>query len=132
MNAVILSSLGYFALVFGAGFVLGALRTLYVAPALGEDRAQLVEAPLMLVVIVLAAHRLARRWRGSSSGLLGVGVLAAGLVLVADVAVGVGLRGMSLAEIFLGRAALAALAYYGLLAVFAVLPALLASRARAS
>ncbi len=131
MAAILRGSLAYFALVFGAGFAFGVLRTLYLAPALGEDRAQLVEAPLMLVVIVLAARWLARRWRGSSAGLVAVGVLAAAYVLAADVAVGVGLRGMTLGAVLFGRSWQAGLAYYGLVLAFAALPRLLAFRIRA-
>jgi hypothetical protein len=127
------AALVYFCLVFGAGFVLGIARTLFVAPALGEDRAQLVEAPLMLVAIVLAARFIVRRWRGSVGGLARVGMLAASGVLAADLVVGVGLRGMSVGQVYLGRDWTAGFAYYGLLAVFAALPALLlAFRARSS
>ena len=35
----------YFALVFGAGFVLGPIRILWVAPRLGARVAELLEAP---------------------------------------------------------------------------------------
>jgi len=40
----------YFGLVFLAGFALGAVRTIVVAPRLGETLAVLLEAPLMLTV----------------------------------------------------------------------------------
>jgi hypothetical protein len=46
----------YFALVFGAGFALGTIRTLWVVPRLGTRKAELMEAPIMLVVTIVAAR----------------------------------------------------------------------------
>src|SRR5579883_2596395 len=46
----------YFALVFGTGFVLGTVRTLWIVPRLGDRTAELLEAPVMLAVIVAAAR----------------------------------------------------------------------------
>ena len=45
----------YFMLVFGAGFVLGTIRTLWVVPRVGARMAELMETPIMFVVTVLAA-----------------------------------------------------------------------------
>ena len=46
----------YFALVFGTGFVLGPIRILFLVPRFGVRVAELMEFPVMLVVIVLAAR----------------------------------------------------------------------------
>jgi len=46
----------YFALVFGAGFVLGTIRTLWIVPRLGTRMAELMETPIMLVITILAAR----------------------------------------------------------------------------
>jgi hypothetical protein len=46
----------YFVLVFAAGFVLGTIRTLCVVSRLGVRTAELMEAPIMLGVSVLAAR----------------------------------------------------------------------------
>ena len=43
----------YFALVFGAGFVLGTIRTLWIVPRLGTRMAELMETPIMLVITIL-------------------------------------------------------------------------------
>jgi hypothetical protein len=49
------TALLYFVLVFGAGFVLGPIRILWIAPRLGRRAAELLEAPIMLAISVLAA-----------------------------------------------------------------------------
>lgn len=46
----------YFVLVFGAGFVLGTICVLWVVPKFGTRTAELLEMPLMLAVIILAAR----------------------------------------------------------------------------
>ena len=51
----------YFVLVFAAGFVLGIIRTIWIAPHFGTRNAELMEAPVMLVVIVPSARWAARR-----------------------------------------------------------------------
>jgi hypothetical protein len=38
----------YFALIFGAGFVLGPIRILFIVPRFGVRMAELIEAPMML------------------------------------------------------------------------------------
>ena len=51
----------YFAPVFGAGFVLGPIRILFLVPRFGVRLAEMMEFPVMLVVIVLAARWLVRK-----------------------------------------------------------------------
>jgi hypothetical protein len=114
----------YFSLVFGVGFVLGPLRVLLLEPRVGPRTAELVEAPLMLTAILVIGSWVARRLcRGrSATARLGVGLTAAGLVLAADFAVGVGLRGMSVVEVVTGRDPVTGSIYYGLVALTAVAP----------
>jgi hypothetical protein len=53
---------------------------------------------------------------------LAIGLVALGLPLAAEVAVGVGLRGMSAAESLVKRDPLLAATYYGATALFALMP----------
>ena len=56
MMQILKAGVIYFAFVFGAGFVLGAIRTLWVVPRVGTRLAELMEAPIMLVVTIIAAR----------------------------------------------------------------------------
>jgi len=118
----LLFAVTYFAVVFAAGFAFGVIRTLLVTPAVGESTAELIEAPFMLAVIVAVAWALARRHRGPRAELAISGALAALLVLAADLAVGIGLRGLSAYAVYFERDPLAGSVYYGLIAAFAVMP----------
>lgn len=51
----------HFAVVVGTGFVLGPIRVLWLVPHFGEGAAELIEAPIMLIVIGVAARWIARR-----------------------------------------------------------------------
>ena len=51
----------YFSLVFPAAFIVGALRTLWLAPQIGEVAAVLIEAPIILVVSWVACGEIIRR-----------------------------------------------------------------------
>ena len=124
----------YFALVFGAGFVMGTVRVLWLVPRVGQRAAELIEAPVMLLAMTLAARWVVRRF-GRSCGrgaLLGAGLLAVGLVLAADLAVGIFLRGMSPAQVFTDRNPVSGSVYYGLLCCFVLLPWLFGKAADAA
>lgn len=124
----------YFALVFGAGFTLGPIRVLLLEPRLGVRMAELIEAPLMLLAIVLAAHWITRTRCGrcTPAARLGIGLVTAGLVLAADIAVGVGLRGMTVIEVFTGRDPVSGPVYYALVLLTASAPWLMGTRTRAA
>jgi hypothetical protein len=89
----------YFALAFAVGFVLGAVRTIWIVPRIGARRAELMEMPIMLVVTIVAA-----RWT--------VLRLAVPPMLSARI----------------GRDPVAGAAYYLLLIVFAIMPLVVGRR----
>lgn len=114
----------YFAVLFGVGFALGLIRVPVLEPRLGVRAAELLEAPLMFIAIVLTGRWIGRQLHHGYSTVakLAVGVLAAGLILVADLAVGVGLRGMTVLEVFTSRDPVSGLVYYALVGLSAIAP----------
>jgi hypothetical protein len=114
----------YFAMVFGTGFLLGTIRTLWIVPRLGVRTAELLEAPFMFVAIVLAGSWISRRSgdAGGSSMRLAVGFLALALLLAAEVILGVALQGLSPAEVFTKHDPVSGTVYFALLGGFAVMP----------
>ena len=90
----------HFALVFGAGFVVGVVRQLWAVPRLGVMWAELAEQPFMLGVIVAAARWTIQRFNVpvSSADRVVMGILALGLMATCEVGIVLLLRGQSLAE----------------------------------
>jgi hypothetical protein len=124
MVAVLKGAAVYFLVVFGAGFVFGAARVLWLAPAIGARAAELIEMPLMLAVMVAAAARIVR-WAHVPPALaprLTMGVLALLLVLGADFVLFLRLRGLPLERYFQELDPVSGPLYYMLLAIFAALP----------
>ena len=120
----------YFAFVFGAGFVLGTIRTLWVVPRAGTRMAELMETPIMLVVTIVAARWIVLRLAVPSepSARLGMGCIALALLLVAEFGFVLWLRGMSIREYLATRDPVSGTVYYVMLVVFAIMPLLLARR----
>ena len=120
----------YFAIVFGAGFVLGPIRILWAAPRYGTRVAELMETPIMLVVTIVAARWIVRRLAlpSTPSIRLGMGFLALGLLLVAEFTLVLWLRGLSISEYLASRDPVSETVYYVLLGVFALMPVLVARR----
>jgi len=79
----------YFALVFAAGFALGVVRVGWLVARIGERNAELLEMPLMLVVVFLAARWVVRRFRlpQAAGPRLGAGILALALLLACELTV---------------------------------------------
>ena len=117
----------YFALVFGAGFVLGTVRTIWVVPRVGTRTAELMETPIMLVVTIVAARWTVLRLAVPSvpSARLGMGGVALVLMLVAEFGLVLWLRGLSIREYLATRDPVSGTVYYLMLALFAIMPLLL-------
>ncbi|MFC3195186.1 hypothetical protein ACFODZ_13115 [Marinicella sediminis] len=124
MKKILKYSALYFAIVFTIGFVLGTIRVLYVAPQLGDDQAELLEFPLM----VLASFVVARYIVGLAGDglkpaqLLWVGVMALGCLLMVEFSLVLALREMSIVTYVTSRYSLAGAAYLVSLLLFAVFP----------
>ena len=61
MRQSIIAGLAYFGCVFAVGFALGVVRTVLVAPLLGETFAVVLELPIILAVAWIACRWLTRR-----------------------------------------------------------------------
>ena len=92
----------YFAIVFGAGFVLGPIRILWVVPRLA-----------------LPSMALSR---------LGMGCIGLGLMVAAEFTLVLSLRGLSVSDYLASRDPVSGTVYYAMLGVFAIMPLLVARR----
>jgi hypothetical protein len=115
----------YVAAVFAAGFVLGTVRTLWIAPALGPTAAVALEAPAMLAVSWLA-WRWVRRADPAPQTLadrVAVGALAFAVLMLAETVLAVTLFHRTLAEHLASFATLAGAIGLAAQLGFAAIPA---------
>lgn len=119
------AGLAYFVLVFGAGFVLGAVRVTLLVPRLGERIAELGEMPLMFIIILIAARFVVRRFAvpPSMPARLGSGLLALVLLLAAELVLAVVVQQRSLADYVASRDPVSGGVYLAMLVLFALMPA---------
>ncbi len=124
MAPAIKAGLCYFALTFGAGFVLGPLRMLVLVPRVGARVAELAELPVMIVVTWLAARWTIRRFHVPSSTRLRLvmGALALALLLAAELSLVQPLRGLTLEQYFATRDPVSGTAYYATLVLLSLMP----------
>ena len=124
MKQILKAGVLYFALVFAAGFVLGTIRTLWVVPRLGVRTAELMEAPIMYGISILAARWVVRRVQFSPlrSRRLAMGCIALGLMLLAEFTLGLWIRGTTVREYFAARDPVSGTVYFVALGAFAVIP----------
>lgn len=124
----------YFVLVFGVGFVLGAIRVTLLVPRLGERTAELIEMPFMFVAIVVSARLIIWRFRLPASAMirLGAGCLALGLLVGAEVLLAVAIQERTLGEYVASRDPVSGGVYLAMLVLFAVMPLVLARLPSAS
>jgi hypothetical protein len=126
MSRVIQAGFLYFAIVLGAGFMLGIVRVPFLVPRMGERWAELAEMPIMAGVIFRAAGYMLRRFpeirtHGRS---LTAGMLALALTVAAELGLAIVLQERTLAEYIRSRDRISGAVYLALLLVFAVMPRL--------
>jgi hypothetical protein len=122
----------YFAIVFGAGFVLGPIRILWAAPRFGTRMAELLEMPVMLGVILVASRWVVRRLAlpPAASARLGMGFIGLAFLLAAELTLVLWLRGLSISEYLASRDPVSGAVYYVMLGVFAIMPLPMGRRSR--
>ena len=125
---ILKAALLYFALVFGAGFLLGPIRIFWLVPRVGTRRAELIEAPIMLAVTIVSARWIVQRFAVpfKTSSRLGMGVVALALLLAAEFTLVLWLRGLTIGDYLAGRDPVSGTVYYVMLSVFAIMPLLVA------
>jgi len=122
------AGLVYFAIVFGVGFALGTIRVFLVVPRVGVRLAELLEEPIMFVVVLLAARWLVGRFAlKKPCERLGAGMVGLGFLLTAEYALLWG-QGLALRQDIARRDPIAGAIYLLMLLVFAVMPALVGRR----
>lgn len=120
---VLRAALVYFALVFGAGFVLGPIRVVWLVPALGVRTAELLEMPVMLVVVVVAARWVVRRFAATEARTTcAIGGLALLALLAAEFGLAFALQGLGPLESVRSRDPVSGAAFAGMLLLFAAMP----------
>jgi hypothetical protein len=123
-NRVPHAAAAYFAIVFAVGLLLGPVRVIWLEPWLGRAIAVLVEAPVLVAAMWFAA-RLAPAWvrvEGGWPSFLAIGVVALVLQQIADLAVGFGLRGMTLRDQLAHFTTPAGMIYAATLVAFTLMP----------
>jgi len=120
----------YFATVFGAGFMLGAIRTWWIVPRLGDRTAGLLEAPFMLAVTIVAARSIILRFAVPNEplGRLGMGLVGLVLLIAAEFGLVAWVRKIPLKQYLATRDPISGTVYYILLGAFAIMPLLVLRR----
>ena len=88
-------ALTYFALVFAAAFLFGALRVTLIAPQMGPLAAVALEVPLILGLSWIIAGRVLGRWPITTREAVAMGALAFALLMLAEFALAYTLFGQT-------------------------------------
>lgn len=128
------AAVAYFAIVLGTGFVLGTIRVPFLVPRLGERYAELLEMPIMVVVVVLAARYVVRRFslRPNPPVRLLVGFVALAMAVVAELLLAAVLQDVSIRQYIASRDPVSGSVYLFVLLLFALMPYILARTAEAN
>lgn len=127
MRNILKLSLIYFLLVFGCGFIFGTIRTLWLLPHFSNRSAELIEMPIMLLVIFFSAKFVINKLPSTTSEPrpILIGILALLYLLIAEFSLVLELRGITLREYFMTRDPISGSAYMLSLIIYALMPYLL-------
>ena len=84
MRQVVAASLVYFAIVFAAAFLLGALRVTVIAPWVGALAAVALEVPIVLALSWGVAGYVLGRWPLGTGQRMAMGLLAFVVLMIAE------------------------------------------------
>src|SRR5215813_8161782 len=90
----------YFLFMFGVGWILGPVRELWAVPLFGRLTGVLLEAIIMLIAMGVVARWVIRRFqlKPKFGSTISMGLVALGILLPAELAGVVWIRGLSLPE----------------------------------
>lgn len=130
VRTILRAGAAYFALVLGAGFVLGSVRVPLLVPRLGARWAELIEMPVMLIVIVLAARWVVAHFAlpPATGPRLATGLLALVLLVAAELGLAVLIQNQPLAATIASRDPVSGSVYLAMLGLFALMPLILVDR----
>ena len=90
----------YFLFMFGVGWILGPIRELWAVPRFGRLTGVLLEAVIMLIAMAVSARWVIRRFhvKPTFGSTISIGLVALGILVPAELAGVVWVRGLSLRE----------------------------------
>ena len=112
----------YFVLVFTAGFIFGSIRVPFLVPRVGVRAAELIEAPLMLLVILFASRFVVRRFDLTPRAAMKVGLFALALLVALELLLARLLSGLTIREYISSRDSISGSVYLALLVIYAASP----------
>lgn len=120
--------------MFGAGFALALIRVPFLVPRFGARIAELIEMPIMLIVIYLAARWIVRKQLAPATTVarLATGCIALSLLLLTEFTVVLWLQGLTLRESIMNRDPVSGTAYALSLLIFALMPLWIARKTHGS
>jgi hypothetical protein len=122
------AALAYFGLAFAAACELGVLRQLALVPCFGPTVGVLLEAPLMIIAILGAAHWTLHHLAADGAPIspIPLGLVALAVLVVVESAGAILLRGLSVRDYTASFATSDGAVLLALFLVFAAMPVLLA------
>ena len=121
----------YFAIVFAIAFAVGAVRTTWIAPAMGATAAVLFELPIILFVSFYAARRiLLGGLIGTRGAAMGAGATAFTLLMAAEAGLATLVFGQSISTWWADLWRVPGIIGLGGQMLFALMPLLLVQRYR--
>lgn len=121
---VVRAGLLYFAVVFGAGFVLGFFRVVFVVPKIGVRWAELIEVPMMITISYFVARWLIGRLQipYRLPDRVCIGIIALFLLISAELGLVFWLQKLTLGEYVASRDPISGTAYLISLLLFGIFP----------
>lgn len=124
------AGLAYWAFIFGLGFILGAIRTLWLAPLLNSATlAVLIELPFMLIASWFAARTFVAHWSLEMlSERLAMGGIGFALLMASEAFLGIVLMGDSIGDWLAGLVAIPGIIGLAGQLLFAIFPAMVGKK----